>query len=383
MMLSRRVVWSAFMLGAMAAAATVVMLAQHDPNAENARFRLYTPVNGKGGQELSGPYEVVANWPQPLPGHEQWHTGRGAAVHAASPDRIYVAVTGEIPADYQGLRVWGPLAIPSLHPVTSSLTNEKGRWEHSLMVLDRNGKLIAAWEQWNDVIHGIQRMLVNPYDPERHIWVSSVGIFTRDGKKMVASFRKDCDPLKKTCMLLQGSHWDWLPTNEFFLATNTSVGKYSRNGKKLFEFGKQGSAPGEFGGIHGLVVDAVRNRLYVSDRGNSRIQVFDLNGRPLDTWPNIVAPYCIRLTQDGRYLWVSDGFTQKFGKYDAMSGRLLTSWGTFGAVPGMFWGPHDFDTDSDGNLYVAEDYNARVQKFRPRSDGDPEQLIGALKPGGR
>ena len=119
-----------------------VMEAQHDPNAENTRFRPTGPVNGKGGQAISGPYEVVLDWPQPLPGHEAWHTGRGAAVHAESPDRVYVALTGEIPVDYQGPRAWGPTTIPTLYPVTSALTREKGRWEHSIMVLDRNGRLL-------------------------------------------------------------------------------------------------------------------------------------------------------------------------------------------------------------------------------------------------
>ncbi|MBI2833758.1 MAG: hypothetical protein HYX76_04960, partial [Acidobacteria bacterium] len=96
----------------------------------------------------------------------------------------------------------------------------------------------------------------------------------------------------------------------------------------------------------------------------------------LDQWPNIVAPYCIRLSKDGQHLWVSDGYTQRFGKYD-LKGRLdrRSTWGTFGVVPGAIWGPHFFDVDLEGNLYVAEDYNARVQKFRPSKNGDPDKLI--------
>jgi len=361
-----------------------VIEAQHDPNAENTRFRPTGPVNGKGGQAISGPYEVVLDWPQPLPGHEAWHTGRGAAVHAESPDRVYVALTGEIPADYQGPRAWGPTTIPTLYPVTSALTREKGRWEHSIMVLDRNGRLLESWEQWNSVIQGIQRMVLNPNDPEHHVWIPGVGVFTRDGKEMVVSFRTDCEAGTRPCVAAQGSHLDWLPNGDFFIASNTSVVKWSKDWKKLAEFGRAGSGPLEFNGIHGLVVDATRDRIYISDRGNSRIQILDLNGNLLDTWPNLVAPYCIRLTADGQYLWVTDGFAHNFSKYEAMTGKLLTTWGTFGSVPGTLWGPHDFDTDSEGNLYIAEDYNARVQKFRPMKDTNfPEQLIGQLKPGGR
>src|SRR5687768_18112990 len=51
------------------------------------------------------------------------------------------------------------------------------------------------------------------------------------------------------------------------------------------------------------------------------------------------------LTED-QHLWVADGITQKFTKFD-LSGKLLYSWGTFGAFPGGFWGVHQFHTDRD------------------------------------
>jgi len=48
-------------------------------------------------------------------------------------------------------------------------------------------------------------------------------------------------------------------------------------------------------------------------------------------------------------------------------------------MPGAFWGLHSFDVDSEGNLYVGEDYAGRVQKLRPKENGNPEQLIGPLQ----
>ncbi len=151
--------------------------------------------------------------------------------------------------------------------------------------------------------------------------------------------------------------------------------KFSKEGKYLSSFGKKGNGPGELNGTHGIVFDS-QGRMYIADRGNSRIQVFDENGKYLDMWPNIPAPYCIRLSKDGKHLWISDGYTQRFGKYD-LNGKLVASstWGTFGVVPGAIWGPHYFDVDSEGNLYVAEDYNARVQKFRPKKNAEPDKLI--------
>ena len=83
-------------------------------------------------------------------------------------------------------------------------------------------------------------------------------------------------------------------------------------------------------GIHGAVIDSNRNRMYVVDRVNSRIDVFDLSGKFLDQWPNIVGAYGIRLPADGRYAWVNDGYTQKVMKYDALTGTI--------GILERFWG---------------------------------------------
>ena len=84
--------------------------------------------------------------------------------------------------------------------------------------------------------------------------------------------------------------------------------------------------------------------------------------------------------QDGQHLWVGDGYTQKFAKYEALTGRLVpgSTWGTTGIAPGAFWGIHYFTTDNEGTLYVGEDLAYRIQKFVPRKDGNPVQVIGPL-----
>jgi DNA-binding beta-propeller fold protein YncE len=117
-------------------------------------------------------------------------------------------------------------------------------------------------------------------------------------------------------------------------------------------------------------LDQERHRIYVSDRGNARIQVFDEDWNYLDQWQNILAPYSLRLSEDG-FVWVGDGFTQKFLKFTP-EGKLQLSWGTFGLAPGCMFGPHWFDVDEEGNLYIAENYGDRVQKYRPRTDMDPD-----------
>ncbi|OFW15658.1 MAG: hypothetical protein A3F70_06890 [Acidobacteria bacterium RIFCSPLOWO2_12_FULL_67_14] len=357
--------------------------AQHDPNAGNTRARPYSPVNGKGGQDLSGPYEVVVGWPQPLPNHEGWQMSRAAGVWAETPDRIWVATSGELPTNYQGPRQWGPTTVPKLVPALGDLTTRIGRYEHIIMIFDRSGRLLDSWEHWNKKVEGVNRILVNSYDKEPHIWIVDQGSnsaykFSRDGKRLLleiaAASVPGADPDD-----FSAQDMAFLPSGEFYLTGGSRVSRFSAGGKYLSGFDKKGSAPGELNGTHGIQVDS-RGRVYVADRGNSRIQVFDQNLKPLDQWPNIVAPYCMRLSKDGRVMWVSDGYTQTFQKYD-LDGRLVkgSTWGTWGPVPGALWGPHWFDVDSEGNLYVAEDYNARVQKFQPRADGVKEQIVDVAR----
>lgn len=362
---------------------TLAGRAQHDPEAANTAPRPYTALDGKGGQEISGAYEVVTGWPKALPGHEEWQMSRVAGVWAETPDRIWVATSGELPVNYQGQRAWGPTTIPKLVPAIADLTTKIGRYEHIILVFDRNGNMITSWDQWNGKIKGINRLLVDPYDKDRHIWIVDQGArsvlkFTHDGKTLVLEISEKSVPGTDPNRF-GAQDMAWLPTGDFYVVGGSRVTKFSVDGRYLSGFGSPGDGPGELEGTHGIQIDS-RGRIYVADRGNSRIQVFDREGKHLDEWPNIVAPYCMRLSKDGQHMWVSDGYTQTFQKYD-LNGRLLTgsTWGTWGVVPGALWGPHYFDVDSEGNLYIAEDYNARVQKFRPRRDGKREQLVDVMQ----
>src|SRR6266487_6425762 len=62
--------------------------------------RLAAVPSEKGGQDIFGAYEVVANWPKPLsalPGHEKWTWGAGQSVFAESPNRVFILQRGELP----------------------------------------------------------------------------------------------------------------------------------------------------------------------------------------------------------------------------------------------------------------------------------------------
>jgi len=125
--------------------------------------------------------------------------------------------------------------------------------------------------------------------------------------------------------------------------------------------------------VHCIAVDDQR-RLYVADRTNHRVQVFDENGKFLDEWPNIPTPFHLMITQD-QSLWLTDGGTSRLAKYN-LRGELQTYWGTVGTGAGDMNNPHAFSVDSEGSLYIANGSNHRVEKYTPKPNADRSRLVG-------
>ena len=102
--------------------------------------------------------------------------------------------------------------------------------------------------------------------------------------------------------------------------------------------------------MHGIAVNPKTRHVYVNDRNNGRMQVFDENGKFLDQWDAGPRPpmniHSITMGNDG-VLWAADQGSNKLVGYDA-NGNFLYSWGTFGTCQGCQWGVHGFATDKDG-----------------------------------
>jgi peptidylamidoglycolate lyase len=151
---------------------------------------------------------------------------------------------------------------------------------------------------------------------------------------------------------------------------NTRVMKFSAGGKFLFQWGTKGSGPGQFDLPHGVTLDPA-GHIYVADRSNERIQVFDSTGHYLAQWAGkqFGRPYAIAVDRRGQ-VYVADGGDQPDGPPDRSAWILARSDGTpvarigrFGNYDGQFEMAHSIAVDVDGSVYVGDITGARVQKF--------------------
>jgi tripartite motif-containing protein 71 len=130
----------------------------------------------------------------------------------------------------------------------------------------------------------------------------------------------------------------------------------------LQEWGKKGSAPGEFDAPIGLAIDD-NDEILVSEFRNNRVQRFSAEGRALGSFAVEPMPGGIAVDRQGR-IFVAPMMSHKVCVYSP-SGRLLREWGKHGKGDGEFDQPGGIAVAPDGTVYVADQVNRRVQRFSP------------------
>jgi sugar lactone lactonase YvrE len=90
--------------------------------------------------------------------------------------------------------------------------------------------------------------------------------------------------------------------------SNARIVKFSKTGKFLMAWARKGSGPGELDTPHALAMDS-RGRLFVADRANSRIEIFDQNGKLLDEWRQFGRPSGLYIDPNDM-LYVADSQTK-------------------------------------------------------------------------
>lgn len=148
---------------------------------------------------------------------------------------------------------------------------------------------------------------------------------------------------------------------------NARVHKFSPDGRLLFSWGEPGEGPGQFINPHGLLVDD-GGRVYVCDRFNARIQIFDSAGKFITQWQDFRWPDKMCTDRDGNLYIVELGFVFLKGPKPIpgrsaaarvtvrnRDGETMTEWEEIDSSrDGRFFAPHGIAIDSKGDLYVSE-----------------------------
>jgi sugar lactone lactonase YvrE len=195
-----------------------------------------------------------------------------------------------------------------------------GRAEPAILKFDPSGKLLKSWGEGMFVFpHGFA------VDRQGNVWVTDaraaggkghqVFKFSPDGKLMMTlgmpgvagdasgTFNEPTDVAIAPSgeIFVTEGHLDATTGR---VAGNNRVVKLSKEGKFIKAWGKPGAGPGEFNAPHTIAIDS-RGRLFVGDRNNNRIQIFDQNGKFIDQWKQFSRPSGIYITEDDT-IYVAD-----------------------------------------------------------------------------
>lgn len=259
---------------------------------------------------------------------------RVVGVAVDSRGRIYVAHRGDRPllrlhpdgsldaevgAAHQRRSVAYDLRGPVPIPIAERF------WLHGLHV-----------DPWDNVwITDVSRHLVMKFDPTGRL-VLTLGEDGKSGEDAGHFFQPTA-----VCVLPDG---DVLVTDGY---GNSRVAKFDSAGRFLLAWGRRGTADGEFHTPHAIVRGA-DGLVYLTDRENDRVQVFQPNGRHVATWPDLHSLDGLCSAPDGS-LFASGGIDNTLVHLDR-NGRLLEVW----TLPDVLRYPHGVAVAPDGALLVAE-----------------------------
>ena len=264
---------------------------------------------------------------------------------------------------------WG--WIPAVATDSQDRVFVYSRSENPLAVFDRDGNFLETWGSGilpPEAAHGIY------IDDEDNVYLIDnsnhcVFKFDRNGELTMTlgtpgeAAPADGDPFNSPTDLAIAS------TGELFISDgygNARVHKYSPDGELLLSWGERGTGPGQFALSHCVRIDR-EDRVWICDRSNNRLQIFDTNGNYLTEWTDVPEPNTIYFDPNDDVVYVA-GLDHEFLIY-TLDGELITRWGgaESSEVPGEFLGgAHGLWMDSHGDLYMGEVMlgdNARMQKF--------------------
>jgi hypothetical protein len=239
---------------------------------------------------------------------------------------------------------------------------QRGDKADPVIALDRDGRILRSWGKGMYTMpHAIR------VDPQGNVWTTDAA------SSMVYKFKPDGTLLLKieiggqppNCNNNFCSTTDvaFASDGHLFIADgyrNARILEYTADGKKVNEWGRAGTGPGEFRLPHSIQIDP-RGTIYVADRENGRIQRFDRSGKFLGEWTQYGKTFGLELVGDA--IWLS---TIPRGPNSA-PGWLIKLNRSTGALEGYVnsEGNHGVAVMKSGDLLLAPGPNQIPQRYRP------------------
>lgn len=299
--------------------------------------------------ESNGSYSVDPNWPQ-LP--KGITLGQATGVAVDSHNHVFIF--------HRAKREWvRPFPVKTIQ-------------EHTIFMFDGDtGELKNTWGGNQFIMpHGLS------VDPDDNVWVTDVGSqqihkFSHDGALLLSVGEAGIQGADENHFALP-SDLSFIKDGSVYVSdgyVNTRVIKYTSSGIFDFQWGSPGTQPGNFDLPHGIA--ASNNRIYVADRRNSRLQIFDHNGAFISEWKGeqIGRPFGVAVTSNDEEVFVIDGGDQP----DKTRSRVVVL-NADGKVIESFNAEDDADEKNlghdiaigDGAVYVVDAWARSVRKYIKR-----------------
>ena len=259
------------------------------------------------------------------------------------------------------------------------------RGQHPMVVFDRDGNFLRSWgEGLFHRPHGVHLA------PDETLWLTDDGDHTvrhctLEGKVLLTIGIPGAPrPYMSGEPFHRCTHTALSPAGDLYVSDgygNARVHKFAPDGRQLLSWGEPGTDPGQFNIPHNICCDP-DGWVYVADRENHRIQVFDGNGTYEAQWNNMHRPSGLFRERgpDGRFYVGEIGGGQAVN-YDVPNiGPRISIYGAkgerlarlghrpAGLEPGQFISPHGLAVDSRGDIYVGE---VSFTNWRSRYPGQP------------
>jgi DNA-binding beta-propeller fold protein YncE len=361
-------------------------------------------------------FEVDPFWPKPLP--NKWVLGNAIGVGVDSRDHVYIVHRQDTMNEAEN------------GAGTNPPTSDCCKGAPPVLEFDPQGNLVNAWGGpgqgyvWPGSNHGIS------IDKNDNVWIGGNGTndshilkFSRDGKLLMQIGTPNAVPIDSTKVKPRHTAGNSLSMEHFGRVAKVSLDNAANEayvsdgylnkrvavidmttGKIKRFWGAYGNVPSDtnYGAYSpdSALIPQFRTPLhcaeptndglvYVCDRPNDRIQVFQKDGKfvkevriaPRTLGDGSVWDIAFSKDPQQKYLYLADGKNEKIYVIDRQSLEILTQFGDGGRQPGQWFAVHSIATDSRGNIFTTETYEGkRLQKFVYKGMGRVPRNQGVVWP---